>query len=43
LLGLPADQPVELLSGGRDGVPAFEGEIGRKGDRMAIRIRRARN
>lgn len=43
LLGLPADQPVELLSGGRDGVPAFEGEIGRKGDRMAVRVSRARN
>lgn len=41
MLGLPADQPVELLSGGRDGVPAFEGDIGRKGPHMAIRVRRA--
>lgn len=40
LLGLPADQPVELLSGGRDGVPALEGQIGRKGRNMAIRIRK---
>lgn len=41
LLGVPADQPVELLSGGRDGAPAFEGEIGRKGGQMAVRVRRA--
>ncbi len=40
LLGLPADQPVELLSGGRDGSPAFEGQVGRKGNRMAVKIRR---
>jgi hypothetical protein len=40
LFGLPADQPVELLSGGRDGAVAFEGDIGRKGDRMAVRISR---
>ena len=38
LLGLPADQPVELLSGGRDGKPAFEGVMGRKGDKMAVKI-----
>ena len=43
LLGLPADQPVELLSGGRDGAPAFEGEVGRKGANMAIRIRKTRS
>ncbi|RIJ27067.1 FliM/FliN family flagellar motor switch protein [Henriciella mobilis] len=43
LLGLPADQPVQLLSGGRDGVPAFEGDIGRKGNNMAIRIRKTFN
>lgn len=41
LFGLPGDQPVELLSGGRDGVAAFEGDIGRKGSQMAVRIRRA--
>ena len=40
LLGIPADQPVELLSGGRDGALAAEGEIGRKGNRMALRISR---
>ncbi len=39
-LGLPKDQPVELLSGGRDGPVIAEGEIGRKGERMAIRINR---
>ncbi len=38
LLGLPADQPVELLSGGRDGQPAFEGVMGRKGNKMAVKI-----
>ena len=43
LLGLPADQPVELLSGGRDGAPAFEGEVGRKGTNMADRIRKVRS
>ena len=37
-LGIPADQPVELLSGGRDGPVIAEGEIGRRGDRMALRI-----
>ena len=40
MLGLPSDQPVQLLSGGRDGVPAFEGDIGRKGAKLAIRIRK---
>lgn len=40
LLGIPADQPVELLSGGRDGLMAAEGEIGRKGNSIAIRITR---
>ncbi len=43
LLGLPADQPIELLSGGRDGVPAFEGDVGRKGSNMAVRIRKTFN
>ncbi len=37
-LGIPADQPVELLSGGRDGPVIAEGEIGRRGDRMALRV-----
>lgn len=38
LLGVPADQPVELLSGGLDGDVAAEAQIGRKGNRMALRI-----
>lgn len=38
LLGLPADQPVELLSGGRDGQPAFEGRMGRKSNKVAVKI-----
>ena len=38
LLGLPADQPVELLSGDRDGTPAYEGRMGRKGDKVAVKI-----
>lgn len=38
LLGLPADQPVELLSGGRDGQLAFEGRMGRKSNKMAVKI-----
>ncbi|KCZ90770.1 flagellar motor switch protein FliM [Hyphomonas johnsonii] len=40
LLGLPADQPVELLSGGRNGPVAAEAQIGRKGAQMALRITR---
>lgn len=39
-LGIPADQPVELLSGGRDGSVAAEGEIGRKGNAIAVRVTR---
>lgn len=38
LLGLPTDQPVELLSGGHQGQPVAEGDVGRKGNRIAIRI-----
>ena len=38
LLGLPVDQPIELLSGGRDGQPAYQGRMGRKGNKMAIKI-----
>lgn len=38
LLGLPADQPVELLSGGRDGRVAFEGRMGRKGNKVALQV-----
>lgn len=41
LLGLPPDQPVSLLSGGRDGQVAAEGDIGRKGANMAIRLTRS--
>lgn len=40
LLGVPADQPVELLSGGIDGDVAAEAQIGRKGNRMAVRVTR---
>ena len=40
MLGVPADQPVELLSGDHTGEVAAEAEIGRKGNRMAIRITR---
>lgn len=38
LLGLPPDQPVELLSGGRDGDPAYEGRMGRKGNKVALKV-----
>ena len=38
MLGVPAGQPVELLSGDRTGQLAAEGEIGRKGNRMALKI-----
>lgn len=40
MLGLPADEPVQLLSGGRTGLVAAEGEIGRKGGKIAVRITR---
>jgi hypothetical protein len=40
LLGVPADQPVELLSGGPDGPLAAEAEIGRRGGRIALRVTR---
>ncbi len=40
LLGVPPDQPVALLSGDRDGPLAAEGEIGRKGGKIAVRISR---
>ncbi len=40
LLGLPSDQPVEVLSGGRDGPVAFEGQVGRKGNKVAVKITR---
>lgn len=38
LLGVPADQPVELLSGGPDGPLVAEAEIGRRGGRIALRV-----
>ena len=38
LLGLPTDQPVELLSGGHQGEVIAEGDVGRKGNRVAVRI-----
>jgi flagellar motor switch protein FliM len=40
LLGIPADQPVELVSGGEGGLLAAEAEIGRRGNRVALRITR---
>jgi flagellar motor switch protein FliM len=40
LLGVPADQPVELLSGGRSGPVVAEAQIGRKGNKMALRVSR---
>lgn len=40
MLGVPAGQPVELLSGDRTGDLAAEAEIGRKGNRMALKITR---
>jgi flagellar motor switch protein FliM len=40
LLGVPADQPVELISGGEGGLVAAEAEIGRRGNRIAVRITR---
>ena len=39
LLGLPADQPVQVLSGGRDGRVAFEADLGRKGNNIAVRVK----
>lgn len=38
LLGLPADQPVEVLSGGRDGPVLMEGSVGRRGNSIAVKI-----
>ena len=38
LLGLPTDQPVELLSGDQHGTVAFEGTLGRKGNQVAVKI-----
>ena len=38
LLGLPTDQPVELLSGGHQGEVIAEGDVGRKGNKIAVRI-----
>lgn len=40
LLGIPADQPVELVTGGEGGLLAAEAEIGRRGNRVALRITR---
>lgn len=40
LLGVPADQPVEILSGGTEGPLVAEAEIGRRGGRVALRILR---
>ena len=40
LLGVPGDQPVEILSGDRNGPVAFEGQMGRKGNKVAVKITR---
>ncbi len=40
LLGVPADQPIELISGGDGGIKVAEAEIGRRGGRIALRITR---
>lgn len=40
LLGLPTDQPVQLLSGGHRGDVVAEGDVGRKGSKIAVRITR---
>lgn len=40
LLGLPTDQPVELLSGGHQGDVIAEGDVGRRGSKVAVRITR---
>jgi hypothetical protein len=40
LLGVPSDQPLQILSGGRDGRVIAEGDIGRKGQAMAVKISR---
>lgn len=43
LTGLPADQPVEIMSGAGESARVMaEGEIGRAGDRLAVRVRRLR-
>jgi len=38
LLGLPADQPVSLLNGDRNGHVVAEGDVGRRGSKLAIRL-----
>ncbi|MEM7494268.1 MAG: FliM/FliN family flagellar motor switch protein [Pseudomonadota bacterium] len=38
LLGLPPDQPVDILSGDRDGPVIMEGAIGRKGNHIAVKV-----
>lgn len=40
LLGLPVDQPVEVLSGDRHGSLVFEGKLGRNGNQVAVKITR---
>ncbi|MEO1643287.1 MAG: FliM/FliN family flagellar motor C-terminal domain-containing protein, partial [Pseudomonadota bacterium] len=38
LLGLPPDQPVEVLSGDRDGPVVMEGSVGRRGNKIAVKV-----
>jgi flagellar motor switch protein FliM len=40
LLGVPADQPVEIISGTEGGILAAEAQIGRRGGRVALRVTR---
>ena len=38
LLGLPTDQPVDLLTGGHSGDVVAQGDVGRRGNKIAIRV-----
>ncbi|MGB2573007.1 MAG: FliM/FliN family flagellar motor C-terminal domain-containing protein [Henriciella sp.] len=39
MLGLAADRPVEILSGGRDGAVISQADIGRRGNKMALKVK----
>ena len=38
LLGVPTDQPVDLLTGGHSGDVVAQGDVGRRGNKIAIRV-----
>lgn len=38
LLGLPTDQPVQLLTGGHQGEVVAEGSVGRRGNKVAVQV-----